>query len=127
MTDAPMPPDAVDETPLTVLIDDTREFRDGRPRRVARSSKAGVALLLALRGQRIGDLWLDHDLGGDDTIWPVIRLLEDAHLEGQPFDIGLVHVHASRSGPAHRMSVSLRRAEYRVDRSHDLRLWVRGR
>lgn len=56
MTAAPTPPGASNETPLTVLIDDTREFRDGRPRRVARSSKAGVALLLDLPRQHIADV-----------------------------------------------------------------------
>jgi len=31
------------------------------------------------------ELWLDHDLGGDDdTIWPVIRLLEGSALRGGP-------------------------------------------
>ena len=110
---------------LTVLIDDTREFRDGRRRPVARSSADGVALLLELRDQHIAHLWLDHDLGGDDTIWPVVRLLEDAHLQGTPFDIGLVHIQASRSGPAHRLAVSLRRAGYPTERPTDPRLWTR--
>lgn len=116
----PPPPES-----LIVLIDDTRCFRDGRPCRVARSSATGVALLTELRQTRIDDLWLDHDLGGDDDIWPVIRLLEEAHLQAKPFDIGLVHVQASRSGPAHRMGISLRRAEYKVERPYDLRMWTR--
>lgn len=103
-----------------VLIDDVRSFRDGRPCLVARSSAAGVELLHSLRGQRIGELWLDHDLVGDDTIWPVIRLLEDASLAHEPFDIGLVPVHASRSGPVHRMGISLRRAGYATTRHVDL-------
>lgn len=60
-------------------------------------------------------LWLDHDLGAEDTIWPVIRLLEDAALAGDPLTIGLVHVHACRSGPAHHMAVSLRRVGYLVE------------
>jgi len=108
-----------------VLVDDVRRFRDDRPCRVARSSATGVALLTELRETRIDDLWLDHDLRGDDDIWPVIGLLEDAHLQGKPFDIGLAHIHASRSGPAHRMGISLRRAEYKAERSYDLRMWTR--
>lgn len=110
---------------LTVLIDDVRSFRDGRTCFIARSSAAGVELLTTLRGSRIDDLWLDHDLVGEDTIWPVIRLLEDAYLDGRTFDVGLVHIHTSRSGPAHRMGISLRRAGYRTDRSVNLRLWTR--
>jgi hypothetical protein len=67
---------------------------------------------------------LDHDLVGDDTIWPVVRLLEDASLAGRPFDVGTVHVHASRSGPAHNMLVSLRRAGYTASRPSDPRVFT---
>lgn len=110
---------------LVVLIDDVRSFRDERPCRVARTSAAAVALLHELRDEWIDDLWLDHDLAGDDTIWPVVRLLEDAALAGRPHLARKVHVHAARSGPAHQMLVSLRRAGYDVERSTDLRLWRR--
>jgi hypothetical protein len=108
----------------TVLIDDARRFRDGRPCQIARSSYAGVALLEQHRHGRIQHLWLDHDLVGDDDIWPVIHLLEDASLAGEPFEIGLIHIHASRSGPAHRMGISLRRVGYPTERTSDLRLFT---
>lgn len=111
---------------LTVLIDDVRSFRDERPCRLARTSAAGVQLLLSLRATHIDHLWLDHDLGQGDDIWPVVHLLEDAHLAGEPFSIGLVHVQATRPGPAHRIEVSMRRAGYATDRSFDLGMWVRG-
>lgn len=75
-------------TSSTVLIDDVRRFRDGRPCVVARTSAAGLAVLDELCESRIDDLWLDHDLGGEDTIWPIIRLLEDAHLRGRPSTSG---------------------------------------
>lgn len=111
-------------SPLTVLVDDVQCFRDARPCRVARTSAAGVALLNDLRHTRVDDLWLDHDLGGEDTVWPVIRLLEDAHLCGRPFDITTVHIHTARAGPAHQMGISLRRAAYETVRSYNLRLWT---
>jgi hypothetical protein len=109
---------------LRVLIDDVRRFRDGRTCLVARSSSDGVALLRDLTSRRIDELCLDHDLVGDDTIWPVVRLLDDASLAGRPFDVGTVHVHASRSGPAHNMLVSLRRAGYTVNRPSDPRVFT---
>lgn len=68
-----------------MLIDDVRPFRDDRPYCVARSSATGVALLSELRETLLDDLWLDHDRGGNDTIWPVIRLLEEAQLAREPF------------------------------------------
>lgn len=104
-------------SPLTVLVDDVRSFRDERPCVVARTSAAAVSLLADLGGHRIDDLWLDHDLGGDDTIWPVVRTLEDAALGNEPVEIGNVHVHASRAGPAHEMVMSLRRLGYAVERA----------
>ena len=105
--------------PLRVLVDDVRSFRDGRPCRVARSSDAGVALLRSLAGSRIDELWLDHDLVGDDTIAPVVE-----ELCSSPYDVGSVIVHASRSGPAMRVVAALRAAGYAVSRSYDLRLWT---
>ncbi len=114
----------LEPTPLTVLVDDVRSFRDGRPCRVARSSASAVELLVKLRGQCIDELWLDHDLVGDDSVWPVVRLLEDAHLAGEPFDIGVIHVHASRPGAAHQVLVSVRRAGYEAVRSTNPRLWT---
>lgn len=110
--------------PLTVLVDDTRHFRDGRPCLVARTSADACRLLRSLRSERIDDLWLDHDLGGDDDVWPVVRLLEDAHLAGARYAIGQVHVQASRPGPAHRIGVSMRRLGYPVERPFDVRMWT---
>jgi hypothetical protein len=49
-------------SPLTVLVDDVRGFRDKRPALVARSSQEALDLLNELRDRRIDDLWLDHDL-----------------------------------------------------------------
>ena len=125
MSTPPSPAAPLPGPPLTVLIDDVRCFRDRRTCRVARSSAAGVRLLAELADQHIDDLWLDHDLGGDDTIWPVIRLLETAWENGRPHDIATVHIHASGAGPAHRMGISLRRAQYRTVRSVDLGMWTR--
>jgi hypothetical protein len=107
---------------LVVLIDDIRSFRDSRPCLIARSSASGVQLLESLRDRRIEELWLDHDLVGEDTIWPVIRFLEESRL-----DIGIAHIQAARSGPANRMGISLRRVGYDVQRSTDLSLWVNRR
>jgi len=60
-------------SPLTVLVDDVRGFRDERPARIARSSQEALDLLTRLGDRRIDHLWLDHDLVGDDTIRPVVE------------------------------------------------------
>jgi hypothetical protein len=97
---------------LTVLVDDLRSFLDDRPARIARTSRAGVDLLAELRAHRIDELWLDHDLGGDDTIWPVVELLERAAFDEAPFDIGVVYVHSANPPGAAKILQALRRWGY---------------
>jgi hypothetical protein len=111
---------------VVVLIDDARSFRDGRDCLAAQSSAAGVDLLLALRAsaQPIDELWLDHDLIGEDRIWPVVRLLEDEALVGRRWSISTIKVHASSPGRAHEMVLSLRRAGYEVERVTDPHVFI---
>ncbi|GAA4609226.1 hypothetical protein GCM10023107_90580 [Actinoplanes octamycinicus] len=99
---------------MMVLIDDLRSFVDGRAAEVARTSAAGVALLDRLRERRIDELWLDHDLGDDDTIWPVVEVLERAAFEERPFDVGLILIHSANPSGAAKMSQALRRWGYPV-------------
>jgi hypothetical protein len=94
----------------TVLVDDLRSFVDGRVAQVARSSAAGVEVLGRHRGQRLDELWLDHDLGGDDTIWPVVEVLERAAFDERSFDIGVVYIHSANPAGAARL-IAVRLAE----------------
>jgi hypothetical protein len=97
-----------------VLIDDLRSFLDGRAAEVARTSADGIALLGRLRDGRLDELWLDHDLGGDDTIWPVVELLERAAFEERPFDVGVILIHSANPAGAAKMAQALRRWGYPV-------------
>src|SRR5262245_3617824 len=97
-----------------VLVDDLRSFVDGRVALVARSSAAGIEALERHRGQRLDELWLDHDLGGDDTIWPVVEVLERAAFEERPFDIGVVYIHSANPPGAAKLIQALRRWGYNV-------------
>ncbi|MET3425369.1 hypothetical protein BJ973_004581 [Actinoplanes tereljensis] len=97
-----------------LLVDDLRSFIDGRVAEVARTSDAGVTLLERYRNQRLDELWLDHDLGEDDTIWPVVEVLERAAFDGRPFDIGVINIHSANPAGAAKMAQALRRWEYRV-------------
>jgi hypothetical protein len=99
---------------VVILVDDLRSFVDGRSAEVARTSAEGIAVLERHREQRIDELWLDHDLGGDDTIWPVVELLELAAFEGRPFDIGVVLVHSANPPGGAKMLQALRRWGYAV-------------
>ena len=97
-----------------VLIDDLRSFVDGRAAEVARSSAAGIDLLNRYRNERLDELWLDHDLGGTDTIWPVVEVLERAAFDGLPFDVGVVVIHSANPAGAGKMAQALRHWGYRV-------------
>ncbi|MET8283092.1 cyclic-phosphate processing receiver domain-containing protein [Micromonospora sp. NPDC005174] len=97
-----------------VLIDDLRSFADGRRAEVARTSAAGVDLLCRYRYRRLDELWLDHDLGGDDTIWPVVQILERAAFDNRPFDVGVINVHSANPAGAAKITQVLRHWGYRV-------------
>jgi hypothetical protein len=97
-----------------VLVDDLRSFTDGRSADVARTSAAGVAVLQRYRDERVDELWLDHDLGENDTIWPVVEVLERAAFEGRPVDVGVVYVHSANPTGAAKVALVLRRWGYLV-------------
>jgi hypothetical protein len=100
--------------PRIILVDDLRSFVDGRSADVARTSAAGVRLLESRRHERLDELWLDHDLGGDDTIWPVVEILERAAFDGRPYDVGVINIHSANPAGATKMAQALRHWGYRV-------------
>ncbi|MEW2356506.1 cyclic-phosphate processing receiver domain-containing protein [Spirillospora sp. NPDC029432] len=99
---------------MTVIlaIDDLRAFP--RASRIARTSQEGVQLLEEHRACEIDELWLDHDLGGEDSIMPVVILLERAAFDGHPFTIGTVYVHSANPIGAETVVRALKRWNYRV-------------
>ena len=111
--------------PLTVLVDDVRDFKDQRPALVARSSPEALRLLDELEGERIDHLWLDHDLTGQDTIGPVVDLLVHRARAGTPLDVGQIHIHTANIGAGLKMDIVLRAAGYPVVRSYALTMWTR--
>lgn len=108
-------PDGTSASPVILGIDDLRPL--SRATRVARTSSDGVQLLHEYRDRFIDELWLDHDLGGDDTIMPVVTLLEEAAFNGQPFRIGTVFVHSANPVGAETVVRSLTRWGYQVRRA----------
>ncbi|MET7388525.1 cyclic-phosphate processing receiver domain-containing protein [Streptomyces sp. NPDC005529] len=85
--------------------------------RIARSSGEGIKLLQEHRDSFIDELWLDHDLGGDDSISPVVTLMEEAAFNGRPFRIGMVFVHSANPIGAETVVRSLTRWNYHVRRA----------
>ncbi|MEU6530430.1 cyclic-phosphate processing receiver domain-containing protein [Streptomyces sp. NPDC046928] len=101
--------------PVILGIDDLRLLP--WTTRIARSSREGVELLQEYRDSLIDELWLDHDLGGDDSILPVVTLLEEAAFSGRPFRIGTVYVHSANPIGAETVVRSLTRWNYRARRA----------
>lgn len=112
--------------PVTVLIDDTRDFKDHRPALVARTSSDALTLLASLNEQRIDELWLDYDLIGDDTAQPVVDHLVACAVAGQPIDVARINVHSSNIIDGHRICAELDTAGYLARRSFAANLWVRA-
>ncbi|MFE4512756.1 cyclic-phosphate processing receiver domain-containing protein [Kitasatospora sp. NPDC056783] len=102
-------------TPVVLGIDDLRPLP--RATRIARTSHEGIRLLEEYREGFVDELWLDHDLGGDDTVMPVVALLEKAAFDGRPFRIGTVFVHSANPVGAATVVRSLARWGYRVRRT----------
>jgi hypothetical protein len=102
-------------TPFVLGIDDLRPLPGAT--RIARTSREGIQLLLEHRGSFIDELWLDHDLGGEDTIMPVVTILEEAAFDGRPFRIGTIFVHSANPIGAENIVRALTRWDYRVRRA----------
>lgn len=114
-------------TPLTVLVDDTRDFKDGRPALTARTSQQALDLLRSLEGTHIDDLWLDYDLSFGDTAQPLVDHLIALATSGEPQRVGRVHVHSSNIRHGHRICAELVAVGYPARRSYAASLFVRHR
>ncbi|MEV5387246.1 cyclic-phosphate processing receiver domain-containing protein [Streptomyces sp. NPDC052721] len=102
-------------TPIILAIDDLKT--QPQPTRLARTSREGVQLLQEHQDIFIDELWLDHDLGEDDSIMPMVTLLDEAAFQGNPFQIGTVYVHNANPIGAETVVRSLSHCKYRVRRA----------
>jgi hypothetical protein len=107
-----------------VLVDDVRDFKDGRTAVVLRTSADAVGYVQGLDGKRVDELWLDHDLVGDDTVQPLVDLLVADAARGLPAPVTLVWVHSSNIREGRRVVQELDAAGYRVRRSYAANLWL---
>lgn len=106
------------KTPTVVVIDDLRTFTFDAI--YARTSDAGLKLIDTYTDAGIDELWLDHDLGGDDTIMPIIDELARRAFEERKFPVGRVYIHTSNPAGAATMVRVLSRWGYRTRRVGDL-------
>jgi hypothetical protein len=101
-------------TAYIVVIDDLRSHPDAAVH--LRTSAEAIAWLGAFDGE-IDELWLDHDLGGEDTIRPVVHFIAERAFTGSPLSIKRIVVHtANPAGAAWITSDNVLNAHYQVVR-----------
>lgn len=98
-----------------IVIDDERTFDMPISETLyCRSSNEGIHdLILA---DAVDELWLDHDLGGDDTGMKVVDFLCEKAFHGTPIQIGMIFVHSQNPVGSDAMVRSLERYGYNVKR-----------
>lgn len=109
---------AADQATATtiVLIDDLRDLPTAT--HVARTSAEGVTMIRAMheRGEIIRELWLDYNLGMNDTIMPVVSLLRELAQAQDRLDVVTVRVHTADRKAAATVIAELVRYGYHVVR-----------
>ena len=102
-----------------LLVDDLRNFRDGRKSVIARNSVEALAIL---NSDNVWDeIWLDHDLGivdsiGIDTIMSVVDFMCEQAYNETPVEVATVYVHTSNPVGAKQIMSSLQNYGYNVIR-----------
>jgi hypothetical protein len=98
-----------------VLIDDLRSFKNPVMAHVLRTEKDGFEWLESLSSEdTVGELWLDHDLGEDESgnvtsIMSIVNKLEErAYFETAP-QIDMIYIHTSNSVGGRSMEAALQR------------------
>lgn len=87
----------------TIIVDDLRNPKPGlfaADAVIFRDSASACSWFRESMGTgqvSIDSLWLDHDLGGEDTTRPFVAMLEEAAYEHAALSIGTVYVHTSNS------------------------------
>ncbi len=77
-----------------LFVDDLRDFPlPDLNADIVRSSEAALEQLKS--GKAYDEIWLDHDLGGDDTSMPIVYWLAERAFNGNPYPVEKVVVHTA--------------------------------
>ena len=107
---------------VRVLVDDVRRFVDDRECIVYRTSADALAGLRALAANTVVDeLWLDHDLGGNDTVRPVLALLDELDHAGPRLAVTRAYIITSNPSGGNVIRLALTRLGYDFERLYSLR------
>ncbi len=118
----------------TLLIDDDRDFLDGRPYTVLRSSDEAIEHFSnpdgSLKNVSYDEVWLDYSLRGSDSIDPFVHFARKAAAAGTPLKVKLFVIHTSSWGGANLIKQILEAGKYKTRRFDPARqnpkiIWVR--
>jgi hypothetical protein len=73
-----------------LVIDDVKEFTFPADTGVTYARTLRLAWPELLSRDSWNELWLDHDLGGDDTIRPLVLWLAEQAFSGHAYPVGLI-------------------------------------
>jgi hypothetical protein len=96
-----------------LLIDDLRDFLvldTDAEITIARNSQQALDILAQQNDW--DELWLDHDLGGDDTIMVVVDYLSEKAFLDEPVNVDMVFIHTSNPVGRKQMKLTLDRYGY---------------
>lgn len=96
-----------------LLIDDLRDFLvpdTDTEITIARTSQQALDILAQKNDW--DELWLDHDLGGDDTIMVIVDYLSEKAFLDEPVNVGMVFIHTSNPVGRKQMKLTLDRYGY---------------
>ncbi len=88
-----------------LVVDDRRVMPFAA--RYARTSARAIHMLG--RSGHLQQLWLDHDLGGDDTGMAVADWMAEQAFLGHPLDVECIFVHSANGPGAQRLVLTLQR------------------
>lgn len=93
-----------------LFIDDERTPPHQEEVEIARTSEQALQMI---RSNSYSELWLDHDLGGEDTIMPVVDMLAEKAFNDEPYPADIV-VHTANPVGRETIVRVLRRWGYNV-------------
>jgi hypothetical protein len=98
---------------MILVVDDLRMFPFEAV--YARTSAEAIDIMVKADPEWIGQLWLDHDLGGEDTTMRVVDYLMERAFYDWPLDIEQVYVHSDNPPGCETITRALSR-HYKVTR-----------
>lgn len=101
-----------------LLIDDLRNFRVTPKGElvIARTSQEALDFLKANEDKHFSEIWLDHDLGADDTIMRVVDYLNERAFFSNHVDVDVIYIQSSNPVGVKQMLMGFERYGYRAQR-----------